>query len=252
MTNKHKLPGVTITQGGSVVQINFFDNPGTMECIQAFIDQILPEIAPATDTKACMKCGLLTDDTAKAVLLTDEAVVPMHEGCAETVVSAVGKKYRPGGNLLGLIGALIGAAIGAVVWAAVGVMGYIASIVGILIAFLAGKGYELLGGRPGAFKVIVMILCVMLAVVAGSIGTEVYWLHDLYQEEVAGVPASMIAMTEMEFIVDTIPLLWEDAEVFAEFSKDILMGWGFAALGCFGLLRKSSGKGEPKVKVLNG
>ncbi len=252
MTRKHKLPGVLMTQGGSVVQVNFFDNPGTMDCIRAFIDEILPEIAPATEPKVCAKCGLPNDGLSKPVLLTDEAVVPMHDACAQSVAAAFGKKSRPGGNFLGIFGALIGAAIGAVVWAAVGVMGYIASIVGILIAFLAGKGYELLGGRPGAFKVIVMILCVMLAVVAGSIGTEVYWLHDLYQEEVAGVPASMIAMTEMEFIVDTIPLLWEDAEVFAEFSKDILMGWGFAALGCFGLLRKSSGKGEPKVKVLNG
>ena len=252
MTEQHRLPGVKIAQGGSVVQINFFDNPGTMDCIRAFIDEILPEIAPVTEPRACMKCGLLTDGSAKAVLLTDEAVVPMHEACAEEISAAVDKAYRPGGNFLGVIGALIGAALGAVVWAVVGIIGYIASIVGFLIAFLAGKGYDLLGGRPGAVKLIAPIVCVVLAVAAGSIGTEIYWLHDLYQEEVAGVPASQIAMTEAEFLMETIPMLWEDAEILAAFGKDLLMGWAFAILGCFGMLRKSSGKGGPKAKILNG
>ena len=57
MNSQHKLPGVAIAQGGSVVQVNFFDNPGTMKCIQAFIDNILPQVAPYTEPQVCAKCG---------------------------------------------------------------------------------------------------------------------------------------------------------------------------------------------------
>ena len=44
---------------------------------------------------------------------------------------------KKGSVITGFIGALLGAAIGAVAWAAVGMMGYIASIIGFVIAFLA-------------------------------------------------------------------------------------------------------------------
>ena len=54
------------------------------------------------------------------------------------------------GNLLtGILGALLGALIGRALWVLVGVWGYVASIVAWLTAFLAGKGYDLLHGRPG-------------------------------------------------------------------------------------------------------
>lgn len=63
------------------------------------------------------------------------------------------------GNLLtGILGALLGALIGTALWVLVGVWGYIASIVAWLTAFLAGKGYELLHGRPGKAKTITIIV----------------------------------------------------------------------------------------------
>ncbi len=57
------------------------------------------------------------------------------------------------GNLLtGILGAFLGALIGTALWVLVGVWGYVASIVAWLTAFLAGKGYDLLHGRPGKAK----------------------------------------------------------------------------------------------------
>lgn len=254
MTDKHRLPGVQIAQGGSVVIVNFFDNPGTMKCIEAFVEKILPEIAPATEPNVCMVCGKANDDTVKAVMVTDEAVVPTHEACALPIAAALSAKARPGGAFLGIIGALIGAAIGAVGWLAVGIIGYITSIAGALIGWLAAKGYDLLGGKQGAVKVVTLIVCVLLAVLAGSVGTEVYGLHDYYQEATNGIvlEAGEELIPESEFIMENLPILWEDPEVAAAFFKDLGLGVLFAFMGCFRLLRQSSGKGGVKAQILKG
>lgn len=254
MTDKHRLPGVQIAQGGSVVIINFFDNPGTMNCIEQFIEKILPEIAPATQPNVCMVCGAANDDTVKAVMVTDEAVVPMHEACARPITEALKGKTKPGGAFFGIIGALAGAVIGAAAWAVVGIMGYIASIVGVLIGFLTSKGYDLLGGKQGAVKVVTLVICVLLAVFAGSIGTEVYWLHDFYQEAVEGIElaADEELVPEGEYILSSIPMLWEDPEISVSFFKDLGLGVLFAFMGCFRLLRSTSGKGGAKAQILKG
>ncbi len=255
MTSQHRLPGVSITQGGSAIQLNFFDNPGTMKCIQAFVDNILPQIAPYTEPHVCTKCGLKNDDTTQPVLLTGEVVAPMHAACAAQVIEGFSRheKTGAGNTFFGVIGALIGSLIGAALWAVIGIAGYIASLAGLAAAFLSGKGYELLGGRPGKAKVITLIVCVILAVVLGTIATEVYWLHDIYQEELANLkPYEELTISEAQFIGETIPMLWTDPEVLPDFLADVGLGLLFAALGCFRLLRNSSGNSGPKVRVLKG
>ena len=257
MNSQHSLPGVAITQGGSAVQVNFFDNPGTMKCIHAFIENILPQVAPYTEPQVCAKCGLDNNDASKPVLLTGEVVVPMHAGCAEQIVAAAEKRKQKnkagaGKTFLGVIGAFVGSLIGAIVWALIGIAGYVASIAGFVAAFLAGKGYDLMGGKPGKAKLITIILCVILAVVVGTVLPELYWLHDLYQAEIEGVPASQIILTEGEFFAEVLPMLVEDPEVAGAFAKDILMGLFFAALGCWTELRSASGSNANKVRILKG
>ena len=145
------------------------------------------------------------------------------------------------GNVFtGFIGALIGAAIGAVLWAAVGIFGYIASVVGLVIAFLAGKGYDLFKGRQGAAKVVVLILCVVLAVVAGNAGSYAWQIHDVYEEETQGLSAE-----EMNYVVseaEFFELMIDDSEIRTGFLKDCGMGLFFAALGCIGILRDAGKK----------
>lgn len=149
------------------------------------------------------------------------------------------ENYNPyeepkGSVLLGLLGALLGALMGAAVWAVVGALGYIASIVGFLIAFLASKGYDLLRGRQGKIKVVVLILCVILAVIIGNAGTTLWQLHEVYQEE--GVAATL---SEQAYFRIMIPLLLEDGDFIAAIAKDTLIGFVFAAIGCFGMLKNS-------------
>ena len=149
---------------------------------------------------------------------------------------------KKGSIIGGFIGALLGASIGAVVWTLVGMMGYVASIVGFVIAFLADKGYDLFKGRQGTAKMIVLILCVVLAVGAGTVGTYVWAIHDEYNNQLAELTEFekkyYEIATEAEFMQD----LLADSEVQSGMLKDAGMGLVFGLLGSFGLIKAAKKK----------
>lgn len=142
----------------------------------------------------------------------------------------------------GFIGALLGAAIGAVAWTLVGMLGYVASIIGFVIAFLANKGYDLFKGRQGTIKMVVLIICVVLAVGAGTIGTYAWAFHDVYTEqynELTEIEKKYgDIMTEGEFMAE----LFADSEVQGDILKDAGMGLVFGLLGSFGLISAAKKK----------
>lgn len=144
---------------------------------------------------------------------------------------------KSGSILTGLIGAFLGALIGAALWAGVGIAGYVASIVGFVIAFLSGKGYDLFKGRKGKAKVVVLIVCVVLAVLIGNAGSYAYMIHDVYDELLSELSAeeAQYAVPESEFYA----LMIEDPEVQGEFVKDFAVGMVFAVLGCFTEIRNA-------------
>ena len=131
----------------------------------------------------------------------------------------------------GIIGAICGSAIGAVVWALVGMMGYIASIVGFVIAFLADKGYDLLKGRQGVIKMIILIICVVLAVFAGTIGATVWQIHSEY-DALSDFEKKYQYPPESE----VIRLVLQDEEVKSGIIKDSLLGLVFGIMGSIGLI----------------
>lgn len=153
------------------------------------------------------------------------------------------KKNR-GSVITGFFGALIGALLGAVVWAAVYVFGYVASLVGFLIGFLSGKGYDLMGGRQSAAKIVIVVLCVILAVAAGNVGAYAWILHGTYQDELAALSAEELqyVMSEAEFFDMAVKDLMADSEFLADAAKDLGVGLLFAFLGCAGTLKQAGGK----------
>lgn len=70
-----------------------------------------------------------------------------HEKLKETFAGIVEKNELQGSYFTGIIGALIGALAGAALWLLVSYLGYYASIVGFVMAFLAQLGYRLFKGR---------------------------------------------------------------------------------------------------------
>lgn len=267
LNDKNNLPadrrmsGVAV-KNGYLVQVNFMAGMKTDKGIQAFIDNILPEVANLTEPGKCMKCGEDNNDTTAPVLMSGEAVVPMHAECAKEYIDAIeaadaakeaAKPAKRDNPVLGAVGAFIGAMLGALVWAVVGIMGYIAAIIGWLIAFLSGKGYDLLGGKNGKAKIAIVIVCVIIAVIAGNFAAQIYFIHDAYVQAVADLKPWEQAIPESEFMQMCIPMLWQDSDIAPGFFGDIAMGLLFAALGCWSIMREFVNPAKIiKAQVLKG
>ena len=236
VTKKFRVQKLGVTP--KAIQVNFLDNPGTMKKIYEFLDWFLPLLqeAGATGANICTECGYEVAN-AKWVLINGIAY-PLHDACAQKVKREIEagneaqKDAAEGSYLSGALGAFGGAALGAVVWAVVLVLGYVASIVGLLIGWLAEKGYGLLKGKQGKAKLLILILAIIFGVVAGTLAADVIGLGQMILNgELLG------------FTLADIPLLMGivlgDPEYLAATGKNILMGLLFAALGVFALLRQT-------------
>ena len=222
------------------IHIVFHDNPGTMKKIREFLTWFLPKLkdSSATGYQICTECGCQIAE-GQWVLINNVAFY-MHDSCAQaaerniTEEEDAAKRADMGSYATGTFGALGGAAIGAVVWAIVLNMGYVASIIGLLIGWLAEKGYNLFRGKQGKAKVFILIVAIILGVLLGTFTADVMTL------------VSMINGGELPGIVygDILPLIFymlvEDAEYAGATMSNILMGLLFAALGVFALLRKTN------------
>lgn len=117
--------------------------------------------------------------------------------------------------------------LGAVVWAVVLMLGYVASLVGLLIGWLSDRGYRLMRGKNGKGKVAILIVSIIFGVVIGTVGADAIMLAQMIgQGELPGwayadIPALMLAVFA------------EDAEYRILVLKNIGMGLLFAALGVY-------------------
>ena len=220
------------------IQVVFHDNPGTMKKIRAFLAFFLPllEEAGATKCGVCAECGM--ECAGGCWKLIGGVAYYMHTACAEKVTRDImeseqyEKENRTGNYFTGLIGALLGAAIGAVLWAVVLYFGYVASIIGLAVGFLAEKGYNLFRGKQGRGKVLILILAVIFGVVVGNLGADVIAL------------VQMIASGELvDYVYADIPLLMlvvllEDPEYLMYVLGNMGLGLLFAGLGVWSQMRR--------------
>lgn len=228
-----------LTMGSQMIVVTFLDNPGTMKRIRAFLEWFLPLLHSfgASEADICAECGMPIDTGSWA--LVNGIAHHYHTTCADRVQQRLEQSNvrraneDTGSYFTGLLGSLVGAVLGAVVWAIVLSFGYIASLVGLLIGFLAEKGYSLCKGRQGKGKIAILILAVVFGVVLGTFLAESYGLYDLIQS--GQVPGLQIAD-----IPRTIAyLLANDPEYLGIVLKNVGMGLFFAALGVFALLRQA-------------
>ena len=239
--------GLQLAHGGDVLQIRFQDTIGAMKRIRAFIDEVLPGVAALTRPRRCALCGQELDSTAVPGFIDEEGgmVLPMHAHCLDTQAAQALREEQeqaPSPLLLPILGALVGALIGAALWAVVGALGYVAGFVGFVIAWLAAKGWQLMGGKPGPAMTVTLIVCVVLAVLAGNAGTIAYQLHTAYQEAAADLNPWETIVPENEYFRKVIPMLLEDQDVRGDLIRDFLIGLFFAALGSFGTIIQAGKK----------
>lgn len=220
------------------IQVTFLDNPGTMKKINAFLDWFIPLLDAYGAAKAdvCTECGF--EVTGGKWVLINGTAYHMHDACAEHVKQEIEaantqeKETASGSYVTGAVGAFLGAAVGAAVWALVLLLGYVASIVGFVIGWLAEKGYGLLKGKNGKAKIVILILAVIFGVVAGTIAADAVSLAQM-------IGSGELPGWTMADIPEMLLLLMEDGEYVAATAKSILLGLLFAAMGVFTLLRQT-------------
>jgi|LSQX01.1.fsa_nt_gb hypothetical protein len=92
-----------------------------------------------------------------------------HARLQEQFNGIIEKNEQQGNYLTGLIGALLGALTGSVLWLLVSYLGFYASIVGFVIAFLAQYGYRLFKGRVSRAMPLIVAASVVLGVLAANV-----------------------------------------------------------------------------------
>ena len=223
-----------------MIQIQFHDNPGTMKKIAAFLDWFIPllDAHGASKVNFCAECGLEIQDGDW--IMVNGMCHHVHSACGEKIQREIDsdnqrvKEERTGSYLSGALGAFLGAALGAVLWAVVLYVGYIASLVGLVIGFLSEKGYNLLKGKQGKAKVVILILAVLFGVLAGTLAADAVALAGMiHGGELPGIVVGDIPVLMLNM------LLGDPGYLRATLSN-VGMGLLFAALGVFALLRRTS------------
>jgi len=235
--------------GPRSIQVIFMDNPGTMKKIREFLGWFLPLLTEfgATGIQICTECG--SEVTSGRWILVSGVAYYLHDSCADKVKREIEadntqrKDEATGSYVTGLIGALLGSAVGAVVWAIVLNLGYVASIVGLLIGWLAEKGYRLLKGRQGKAKVAILIVAILAGVLLGTVGGDALTVGQMIGNgELPG-----FVMADIPWFLAT---MWtESPEYRSGMISNIGMGLLFAALGVWAILRKA-GKEVADTKVV--
>lgn len=231
------------------IDIIFFDNPGTMKKITSFIDYFYPLLDAHEATKAniCTECGCEIESGQWK--LVNGAAFYLHSGCAQKVelVIAHAEETRrnedTGSYISGFLGALLGAAFGAVLWAIVLYLGYVAAIVGFLIGWLAEKAYNLLHGKQGKGKIVILLIAVVFGVALGTALGETFLLTNMINSgELAGFTFSDMPLLLL--------ILLADSEYMSIVAGNIVIGLLFAALGVFSLIIKTKNE-ISGVKVID-
>lgn len=221
------------------ITVVFGDTIGTMKKIYEFIDWFFPMLDryEAMKVNACAECG--GGVTAGNWLLIDGIAHHMHPSCAQKVKEELAadqeeqRSERKGSYVTGLIGALVGAAVGAVVWAIVLYFGYVASLVGLLIGFLAKLGYNLLRGKQGKGKIAILIVAVIFGVLLGTVASDAFALGQM-------ISAGELAGWQYSDIPFMLLMLLGDSEYVTATLGNIGLGLLFAFIGVFALLRKAN------------
>jgi flagellar basal body-associated protein FliL len=120
-------------------------------------------------------------------------------------------------------------------------MGYVASLAGLAIGFLAEKGYNLLKGKQGKGKLWILIVAILFGILLGTLGGYTVMLMKELDFQIS-VGESFTAIVQA---------ISQDADARTEFLSNMGMGILFAALGVYGILRNTrKAVADTKVTVL--
>lgn len=232
-----------LSMGNQALFVTFHDTAGTMKKIREFLDFFIPMLEQngASRAEICSECG--GQMVSPQWVQVNGICYPLHESCAKKLQEEVAegneaKSAADSGNYFtGLIGALVGALLGAVVWALVLNAGYVASLVGLLIGWLAEKGYNLAKGKQGKGKLWILILVILLGVTIGTFGSDAIELGKM----IAGGELYGFGFGDIPMFI--LALLTDNGDYRAAVIHNLGTGVMFAGLGVFFILRQAAAEG---------
>ncbi len=237
--------------GDQSVGIEFRSNLKAMKRLGEFFESVTSRVAALgiASGKVCSHCHKAIEYGEVPVKIKGD-IFPMHDSCADEAERQAAWTPEPkkGSLPMGILGAALAAVIGAIPWAAMLAMGYITSIVGILIGFLVSKGYDLLHGRQGRVKIAVVLFFVVLSVALGQVAGDSYYASKYYDEAKAGLKSyeTMMYTKPEALVIYWTEDLWTSPEAVRATFGNFGMGVFFALLGSFGMFRQLARETAPQ------
>ena len=175
--------------------------------------------------------------------------VEICESCASRLIEldkagGAEPKGSKGSYLTGALGAASGAVIGGILWILVARLGFVSSLVGLIMAFLSKTGYEMLNGRRGRGKAAIIATMVFLGVVGA-----VFTFYPIELREALGPELPL------SFWIGTVLIGFvSDSELFWIIMKDLGIGLLFALLGSYGIvsgiLKEAAGAKKGTTEIM--
>lgn len=219
--------------------LGFFDNPGTMKCINAFIDWYYPKLKEtgALGSGYCSHCNqeLLENDTTTKLI--NGITFCMHRHCVTDIQHEFERdkeetKDEPSYIFRGTVGALLGGIIGSIPWAILYAYGWFVGWLGLLIGFAAKKGYTLLGGKIKRVSIPILLFAVIISVFFAQLLGDVFSLgYLILNGEIEGTKLSDIPLIFTQS-------LFLDSEYLADFFKNVVIGLVFAMIGTYSIFKE--------------
>ncbi len=219
------------------VEANFYDNYKFVKSAENFFTEVtgfLKSIG-VDGVERCCLCGEPMQNRTPKRINRNGHVLNCDGSCADAAVRGLAEnseveKVTSRHYCRGTVGAILGTLIGIIPWIIVYMWGYFVGWLGALIAVCARKGYELLGGRAGRVKALIVIVVTLLAVVLAQFISICFELRSeaINQE---------IALSLSELIGISFQLIKEDEEVQRYFIGNLFMGFLFALLGLWDVIR---------------
>lgn len=146
------------------------------------------------------------------------------------------KAQRKENVVTGIVGALIGALIGGASIILISQLGYIASVSGLILAVCTLKGYELLGGKLSTKGIVISLILVLVTPFLADTINWALMIKDAFSDPSLAMGGEL---TLLDGIIVLPVLLAEEPELMGEYVKNLLMIYGFVALGAFATLRNA-------------
>ncbi len=233
---EYRLQQATWDEQG--ISLSFLDNPGTLARMQEFLELVLELLREtgALGADTCVHCHQPLAGRESAVKAVDGVAQCWHVDCTRELYAQAAQEsmaYETGEKRYGrgFFGALFGAVAGAVPWALIYSFGWIVGWLGLLIGWLAKKGYELMGGRVGKAKFWIVLGCTLFGVLLGNFAGDAIVLVQALAEEGSSDPSLAYIM---EWIRSN---LVGDQQYRLGTLMNLGVGVVFSVLGTYGILR---------------